>query len=958
MMKHILQIIICAGISLKMFSQNNCNNSVITNWSGPVNNALPYTTTSPSTPDSKLLNAFNWTSTNPIQLSNMQYNQQMVSLKNPQQLQYYSYIYNGEELSPENGWELLLFNIGTYPNLDSNPNGELPDLPYIVLYNRYTGIVRVFANYGNGFLPTGISFDAVKVILTFDGLTVNGTLRLQEGKDKSLDQQTNITQIVSLAKHPNAPGKWFSTDFQVTYDPCICYFPSDMRINFEFITSESLELHGREINIEQDLINGTALETKDYLSNFDYTGNTAEGGMIMYRTIDALVADYEAKLIEYKAKLEEVNEHNEKINRNLAVIKLFKHVVLQGGNSVISEIGSMPWIGEVVEFANDLIGDTVVTKQQIINEAKNGFSKEVNQFFAKNFEAKPLPTSPSTPSASFSEMHFKGNIQNETTIAGPNFYTPGTYGSEGTGTPLVPSALQYPVYNDAFGVFALLNKPKIKISKTIPIDNQVNFVSQNTNTSNTGSYLVQLYRYQTWSKFYQFQLAEDLKYAINSKLDVKNCKVEAAFNIKAVPKDLGKPSSVILNSYHNPVNNVNFESTNTDISTNAPIISNDRTIGYYQTPVFSETYYNQEKNKMTESKIYNDTVLIQTPFLPIDAFQPLVAGMGIRNEAMNYYENFFWDYDLYKYNHYIDNTGKYVWDLNDPDLIKPVQALPSSNGFEYDFIIELKLIVDIEFNTLRSDGTPNSITQIHTFDVASEDITWLINDIVPNLASSNDNISQYPQNINFSTTNFQGQEVEGCMLVGSTYTCQAWNNIKIYGNISATNGYNAKLKAGNEIYVLGESIVSPETELSIFPILDYSHPMPKVDGTYVQQFCMGTLGGNSPTYHANVSTKSVLDMTNNGTSNQETINSDNGELNLNWLLVPNPANGKVTIILSEPIDGYNITVSDLTGKKHGYVLSVLESNLVELQFDNAQKGIFLVTIKTQNGTQTKRLILQ
>jgi hypothetical protein len=957
-MKQTLYLIFSFGFSIQFIAQNNCDHSVITNWSGPINSALPYTPESPSVPDSKYLNAFNWTSASPIQLSNMQYNQQMVALKNPQQPEYYGYIYNGEDLKPENGWELLLFNIGSYPNLVPNPNGEIPDVPYIVLYNRYSGVVRVFANYGSGFLPTGISFDAVKVILKFDENSPNksGILRLNEGKDRTLDQVTTTNKIISLAKHPNAPGKWFSTDFQVTYDPCVCYFPSDMRINFEFITSESLELHGRSISIEQDLISGTALETKDYLSNFDYTGVTADGGMIMYKALGTLVDDYEAKLEKYRDNLVLANEHNEKVERNLAVVKLFKHTVLQGGNAIISEIAGKVWFNDVITYANDLVGDTVVTKEQIVKEAKKGFAKGLDQLIVKNFQKMPTPTSPNTPMATFSEMHFQGSIGNETFIGGPNFYTPGTYGSSGTGSPIVSSALKYPVYNDALGVFALLSKPKINISKTVPLEMQKNKVTQNTVTSNTGSYRIQLYRYQTWAKSYQFQLAEDLNYIINSALDVKNFQIEAGFNIIAKPTFLGKPASVVLNSFHDQVSNVNISSTNTNVFTDAPIISNDRGIGYYELPNYDISNYNLEFSKSTSSKIYEDNVLIQTPFLPIDAFQPMVAGIGIRNEAMNYYENFFWDYDLINYDFSQDSYGNYTWNLNDPDLIKPTHTETSTQGYEYDFEIELKLIIDIEFNTLRSDGSPNSITQIHTFDIAPEDITWLVNDIIPNISMSTENIGQFQQNINFFDTDFYGQPVQGCELNGTEYTCQAWNNIFVAGNISTSNGYTAKLKAGNEIYVINESIVNPEIELSINPILNYSHPMPMANGSYVQQFCQGTLGGNAPAYQANIPNKTIFSPT-----HEENADSGYKTNNGNWdfSLYPNPTSSGTKISLnSTEFEIINARVTDMTGKMIDIQKNSPNSYSMNLDFTNSAKGFYLITILTKDGTKTKQLIVQ
>lgn len=907
-MKHIKYIIFCLGLSFNVVAQSNCDHDIVTNWVGPVNNSLPYTLSSPTTQDIAFLNAFNWTSPNPIQLSNMQYNQQMVALKNPQQLEYYGYIYNGEELSPNNGWELLLFNIGTYANLTTNLTAEIPDIPYIVLYNRYTGIIRVFANYGSGYLPSGISFDAVKVTIKMDESSINknGLLRLANGIDQTLDQNTNITQIVTIAKHPNAPGKWFSSDFQITYDPCICYFPSDMRINFEFIESQTVELHARGISIEQDLITGNAINTNDFLSNFDYSGNTASGGMLMYKAMESLVNDYESKLISYQTELAITNEHNAQVDRNLAVIKLFKHTVIQGGNSIIADIAGMPWFGEVITFANDLVGDTVLTKKKIIEETKKQFAKGLDQLIAKNFKKMPTPTSPSTPMATFTEMHFQGLLQNATYLGGPIFYTPGTYGSLGTGTPLLTSSLKYPIYNDPLGVFALLEQPKLEISKSIA-----------DHTYTVSEFPADL-SYQTWTKYYQLKLVNDLKYRLNPSLDIKSHSIQVGFEIVAKRKNMYlNYLQAYMNLFNDPVFTTNVESSNLNEKEYYPLIFNRST---------DFTVNNSLESTFNLNEMDKDTVEYSSVYLPIDAFSQLILGIGLKNEI----------------------STPFLSQLDELDLI--------DLGYEYDFEIKLKMIVDIEFNTPRSDGSANSLTQIHTFIIKPEDITWLTSPIIPNLATTTDNIGQYPQNMTLTTIDFNGQVVDGCELMGNEYTCQAWNDIVISGDLTTSNGYNVSIKAGNQINVLGESNISPEIVLSIAPVLDYSHPMPEATATYVQNFCQGTLGGNAPAYHANIPAKS-LEISDSSEIND--YNDNQSSFSWDFNLYPNPANiNSFVKIDNSDIIVSEISIYDLTGSKIETQILEIEKNVFELNFTNCSKGLYFVKVSTFEGIQTKQLIIE
>ena len=103
-------MILCHTFS---FSQNNCDNQVSSDPLNPINNSLPYNSSYPNNEDIRFLNYFDWTTSNDIQLNNMSsvYQYPMTHLKFPGSAPYYSYIYDGEDLTPANGWELVLFNI-------------------------------------------------------------------------------------------------------------------------------------------------------------------------------------------------------------------------------------------------------------------------------------------------------------------------------------------------------------------------------------------------------------------------------------------------------------------------------------------------------------------------------------------------------------------------------------------------------------------------------------------------------------------------------------------------------------------------------------------------------------------------------------------------------------------------------------------------------------------------------
>jgi len=344
----------------------------------------------------------------------------------------------------------------------------------------------------------------------------------------------------------------------------------------------------------------------------------------------------------------------------------------------------------------------------------------------------------------------------------------------------------------------------------------------------------------------------------------------------------------------------------------------------------------------------------KTPYIPIDAFQPMVAGLGIRSEAVSYKEHLFPSQDLSNYT-YTTGVKGYTFDLNDPDVIKPPSVNMNTAGFEYDFVVELKLQVDIEFNTLNSAGVTNKVTQLLTYQILPDNITWLSSDIVPEIVTSSDNFGQYQQNLILGNTNFNGQQVNGCKLVGNTYTCQAWNNVTIDGNITTSGGYKANIYGGVELVVLPESVVSPEIILAT-NLLDYSHPMPKVDQTYVTSFCNGINCQASP-YKANQASAKVVAIM----DSLQALEAEQEFIDASWdfELFPNPATHNSTLRINSRSDfEVGITVVDLTGKTVDVKVTSTGEKSHSLDLSNCQKGIYFVTVSSYGGAQTKQLIVQ
>jgi hypothetical protein len=229
-----------------------CDNNVSTNPFNPSNNELPdiwQSSTWPNIPtppfnqDSRYLNGLNWWSPNNYPLSNMFYNptQPYTVMQNIQSAQiieaYYTYLKKGsnfgEEMNPPNGWELLLVNLGRYPdNITLHNYTDLDHVPYLVFYNRYRGIVRVFVKYGYNALPEG-SVDGVKINLYYNNTTnqtnLSGQFRLGQGIDRALDQKTNTYKMTAIANlYPNPTKEATTVSYNITEFAEVTLFVTDL----------------------------------------------------------------------------------------------------------------------------------------------------------------------------------------------------------------------------------------------------------------------------------------------------------------------------------------------------------------------------------------------------------------------------------------------------------------------------------------------------------------------------------------------------------------------------------------------------------------------------------------------------------------------------------------------------------------------------------------------------------
>jgi hypothetical protein len=935
------------------YSQSNCDNKVSTDWLMPENNALPKDLINING-DERFLNRTNWFPKTPggafedYNLSNMFWStNQLLEMDNiwSSTLSYYDYISNSAEPLPMNGWELLLINLGRYPNdIDDNTSNEtFQAIPYIVLYNRYSGTIRIFLNFGLDNL-VGNGPDAVEVILSIpDNSNKNGLLRLYDNYDVSLDENTKITKITSIAKATNAQRQWMSCDFQIAYDPCICYFPSKLKFEFNQISEESVYLYGRSQSTTDDLIN-PQLEVNplDFLSGFESLNgidSEASAGILVYKGFQTVIDDYIARYLKYIEELAVVQSQNKIIQNNLDVLEMLKYTIAAiatfgSGSSALSSqaVSGQAWFaGASKQYGNLMTTANKIDVPKILSIAKQILGSDAKTYIEQNFELIPEPNEPSSeklPKVSYSEMKFKGTITQTQKKAGPNFYTPGTYGTEGTKNlngldPILNSMYEYPIYNNALGLFAMLEKPSFEITKRV-IPSSIIKTGNLVKVSTDNSVPLIYHNNHSWSKEYQIKIKKDLKYVINKVIDVNKTDIKVALKFKGFRKYLNTNGKEV-NIFIDPNYTSNLSSTNKDLSIYDKVRSYSNTdftgtVADFYGPVTGNWCVNKIPlvNGGYSIQPYNcfrdDTVKFQSAFIPIDAFYNAVFGVGIVQE-------------------YITSSN------SDPQ--QPFSLSEYNDGVDMNFFdFEIVLLIDSEYGTLNDKNVKNTSFQSYTYKSNNELIpTSIFNQTMfDNNLNSQNEILIDNENIEFLTTNFNGQAVKNCKLNGNHYTCWAYKTITIKGDLT-TDGYTVDIIAGEEINQIPESVISPEIQLKIEKSqLDYSHPMPNESNEYLENFCRGNIPNR---YQAN------------SLKNSNTLTyKDNLEVE-DILLFPNPSENRTTIESEDEIIG--LKIYDVSGKE--FELNPTGTKFkINLDFSNLEHGLYLINIQTINQEVTKQFV--
>jgi hypothetical protein len=390
--------------SCALSAQYPCVNGISTNPLNPINTQLP----------SKKNTFFNWMDSlwslqpSPFCFRTSQVESPFYKTDNVEELRV------SKDMNWDDGWELIRRHVGlTETNSYTVTN---PEHLYVILYNKYTGILRVLLQ-----VCRGADYNSAKVVLKFHNLSFMKTdlLEFARGNITPLNKKFTSIDFGAGSKYVNENSKWFYADFPLMYDPCTCAYTSKLNIVSQLISNSTISLEG---SIAGDLyakdVGGKAQIQKSGSYSWKDFSNTINGKVTaVHGSVDKFVTESQ-KFAENIGKIDTAKK-NETIDQLANFLK--NNQFLKSG------LNAVPWLKTVVSLVDVFIGG-----------------------------GKQTPPGPQQVKVMPMTLNLTAKLNGTITTSNPYhdiiFTNPGSKDAQ-----LDPDA--YPYYNEVLGVFNLLRSP-------------------------------------------------------------------------------------------------------------------------------------------------------------------------------------------------------------------------------------------------------------------------------------------------------------------------------------------------------------------------------------------------------------------------------------------------------------------------------------------------------------------
>lgn len=162
---------------------------------------------------------------------------------------------------PEDGWELINEKLGWKWDANGGQAGAQVCEPCIILYNRYTGLLRVLFSFSrNTKSSEDLKYMTVSIVQKKSGaqdgvpnslLTYKNSNVLLPLSNSELFNGDKIinTSYAKYSRFTLDPYDWYYADFQTNYDPCTCYLKTLYKIEVNVVSITEKIIDGQKVKI-------------------------------------------------------------------------------------------------------------------------------------------------------------------------------------------------------------------------------------------------------------------------------------------------------------------------------------------------------------------------------------------------------------------------------------------------------------------------------------------------------------------------------------------------------------------------------------------------------------------------------------------------------------------------------------------------------------------------------------
>jgi Secretion system C-terminal sorting domain len=437
---NILLVVVLLLFVHSYHTQAQCVNGTETNPTAPLPLGAGFKT-----------NTFNWRQ-NPIPLTGKflpqsSVNNPFFNVSNLQALQ------GGLESDskPEEGWQLIKQDFG-YAYSGNTWQGQSifnatgssqPGRAYMMLYNKYSSILRIIGIMDRLSLQDQIIVvltlkDKSNTLINYQDFKFNALFNRYNAQQTGLDLPTKVTSVTAPAQAPSTGADFFYADFNVSYDPCVCFFQSAIEVSFRVKQTSTLKLTGRILGQNVDITQKNALPNADYLTSVWNNNTPNQPYNQMYSSMVKLQSDIKdqqassafADVLGYLGKAAKVAKL---YSANFATDAIFSNFT-NANPKIVQKAGKFTSVFDFVSF-----------------------------FMGGNEKA-------SNPTVITAELAATGVIQSISNANSNNILI-GTPGSQSANLlPEYPTSTtggikpMYPMYNEMVGRFAVVRTPQVMYS--------------------------------------------------------------------------------------------------------------------------------------------------------------------------------------------------------------------------------------------------------------------------------------------------------------------------------------------------------------------------------------------------------------------------------------------------------------------------------------------------------------